>query len=145
MLVVEPARNEDAPKVARLAANTLSEQYDAEWLSNHMTDRNAFWVARHVPTNRVVGFALAEQSGPEAHLLALAVSDQARRRGIGSTLVRTVQHDLARQGAFRMNLEVRADDPSTQGFYERLGFAPQGLEEKVYRDGGDAVRMAKPL
>ncbi len=143
--MVEPARDEDTAKISQLAARTLSERYDPEWLSEHMTDRNAFWVARDVPTNRVVGFALAEQVGAEGHLLALAVSDRLRRRGIGSTLVKTVQNDLARQGAFRLNLEVRADDPMTQGFYHRLGYAPLGLEEHVYKDGGDAVKMAKPL
>lgn len=137
--------NQDAVQVARLAARTLSERFDPEWLAEHMTDRNAFFVARDVPSNRVVGFAVAERQGLEGHLLALAVDRARQAQGIGSTLVKTVGRELARDGAYRMGLEVRADDAYAQAFYQRLGFSPEGLQEHVYRDGADAVRMGRPL
>lgn len=145
MLVVEPARNQDAQALAELAARTLSETFAPEWLSAHMAPRNACFVARDVPSNRVVGFALAERSGPEAHLLALAVDAQTREKGVGTNLVKTVGREMGRDGAWRMALEVRADNPSAQQFYARLGFVPEGLKEGVYRDGGSAVQMARPL
>jgi ribosomal-protein-alanine N-acetyltransferase len=145
MLVVEPMRNADADPVARLAARTLTESYDPEWLAEHAHGGSTCLVARDVPTNRVVGFALAANESCEAHLLAIAVDRQYRGAGIGSALLRTVRHEMARSGAFRLNLEVRAEDQATQAFYVRHGFSPEGLESHVYSDGGDAVRMTQPL
>lgn len=131
--------------MTRLAARTLSEQYDPAWLAGHMGTQSPFWVARDVRTNQLVGFALADRQGVEGHLLALGVDRTLRKRGIGSALVKTVRNDLARSGAWRLRLEVRADDTEAQAFYVRHGFAPEGLESAVYRDGADAVRMGRPL
>jgi ribosomal-protein-alanine N-acetyltransferase len=102
-------------------------------------------VARDVPTNRVVGFALASSESCEGHLLAIAVDRQFRGAGIGSALLRNVRQEMTRSGAMRLKLEVRADDRAAQQFYTRHGFAPEGLESHVYSDGSDAVRMARPL
>lgn len=146
MLVVEPVRDADLDPVAWLAYRALQEQYDPGWLAHHArTQKGTFLVARDVPTNRIVGFALADQDACEAHLLALAVDRQRRGEGIGSALLSNVRDQVARQGAFRLSLEVRADDPNAQVFYSRHGFAPAGLEEHVYSDGSDAVKMARPL
>lgn len=145
MLVVEPMRNGDAVPVARLAAENLSEAYDPAWLSEHGTHAKTCLVARDVPTNRVVGFAVAANESCEGHLLAIAVDQQFRGSGIGSALLRNVRQELTRSGAMRLKLEVRAEDQATQAFYTRHGFTPEGLEAHVYSDGGDAVRMARPL
>lgn len=145
MLVVEPVRGSDVDPVARLAMRALSEHYTPEWLAAHASSSGPFLVARDVPTNEVVGFALAERASCEGHLLALAVDSSRRGEGIGTALLSNVREELTRSGAFRLHLEVRADDPKAQAFYQRHGFAPEGLEQRVYKDGSDAVRMARPL
>lgn len=147
MLVVEPVRNSDLDPVVRLAVRTLRQQYDPEWLAQHLQRRRgAFLVARDIPTNQVVGFALAERRDPlEGHVLALAVEPVRQREGIGTALLGQVRDEMARRGAWRLTLEVRADDPEAQSFYRRHGFTPAGLEAGVYGDGEDAVRMERPL
>jgi ribosomal-protein-alanine N-acetyltransferase len=145
MLVVEPMRNTDAAPVARLAASTLTESYDPAWLAEQGGRGRTCLVARDVPTNRVVGFALASRESCEGHLLAIAVDQGFRGAGIGSALLRNVRQEMVRSGAMRLKLEVRAEDRAAQQFYTRHGFAPEGLESHVYSDGGDAVRMARPL
>ncbi len=124
----------------------LREQYDPEWLAGHaQTNNGTFLVARDVPTNHIVGFALANRAACEAHLLAIAVDRHRQGEGIGSALLSNVRDELARAGAFRLTLEVRADDSGAQAFYQRHGFSAEGLESKVYSDGADAVKMARPL
>ncbi|MFO1533370.1 MAG: GNAT family N-acetyltransferase [Thermoplasmatota archaeon] len=146
MLVVEPVRDGDLDPVAWLAYRALQEQYDADWLAHHArTKEGTFLVVRDIPTNRIVGFALADQQSCEGHLLALAVDAQRRGEGIGSALLKNVRDHMARQGAYRLSLEVRADDQKAQVFYSRHGFAPEGLETHVYSDGSDAVKMGRPL
>lgn len=146
MLVVEPVRDADVDQIARLAMKALRERYDPAWLASHVGGLGgAFVVARDVPTNQVVGFALASQESVNAHLLAIAVDGDERGKGIGSALLHNVRDNLAKQGAFRLSLDVRADDPGAQAFYFRHGFSPEGLDSHVYSDGADAVRMARPL
>lgn len=147
MLVVEPVRNSDIDPVARLAVATLRERFSAEWLEDHARNvaKGTFLVARDVPTNQVVGFALAEAEHAEGHLLALAVDTRHQGQGIGSALLADVNERLSRAGAMRMSLDVRWDDPVARRFYARHGFAPDGLHEGVYSDGADALAMTKPL
>ena len=146
MLVVEPVRDGDLDPVSWLAYRALQEQYDPDWLAHHaQTKTGTFLVARDVPTNRIVGFALADNEACEGHLLALAVDRQRRGEGIGSALLKNVRDHMARQGAYKLSLEVRADDQKAQVFYSRHGFSPEGLETHVYSDGSDAVKMARPL
>lgn len=146
MLVVEPVRNTDVDPVARLALQTLQERYTPEWLAEHAQGgQGTFLVARDVPTNQVVGFALAQKGESEGHLLALAVDAQRRGQGIGRALLSDVREQMRRQGAMRLRLDVRWDDPAARRFYARQGFAPEGIKEGVYADGADALEMAKPL
>lgn len=146
MLVVEPVRNADVDPVARLAVKTLRERYDPAWLAEHADlHGGTFLVARDVPTNQVVGFAVAQAAQAEGHLLALAVDVEAQGRGIGRALLSDVRERLRRQGALRMRLDVRWDDPSARQFYARQGFEPAGLKEGVYADGADALEMARFL
>ena len=146
MLVVEPVRNTDVDPVAKLALQTLQERYSPEWLAEHAhAGSGTFLVARDVPTNQVVGFALAQSDDAEGHLLALAVDSKRRGQGIGRALLADVREHLRSQGALRMRLDVRWDDPMARRFYARQGFAPAGIKENVYSDGADALEMAKPL
>lgn len=146
MLVVEPVRNADVDPVARLALNSLRERYASDWLAEHANvAKGTFLVARDVPTNQVVGFALAEKAEGEGHLLALAVDAQRRGQGIGRALLADVRERMRRQGAFALRLDVRWDDPAARNFYAKAGFEPLGIKEGVYSDGGDALEMSKQL
>jgi [ribosomal protein S18]-alanine N-acetyltransferase len=146
MLVVEPVRNADVDPVARLALDSLQERYAPEWLAAHAhVQKGTFLVARDVPTNQIVGFALAEKGGSEGHLLALAVDQQRRGQGIGRALLADVRERMRREGARALRLDVRWDDPAARQFYARAGFQPVGIKEGVYSDGSDALEMTKSL
>ena len=146
MLVVEPVRNADVDPVARLAISSLQERYSREWLSEHANvAKGTFLVARDIPTNQIVGFALAEKNENQGHLLALAVDAQRRGQGIGRALLADVRERMRSQGAHALRLDVRWDDPAARRFYARAGFSPEGIKEGVYSDGTDALEMVKPL
>lgn len=147
MLVVEPVRNADVDPVARLAIDSLQERYAPEWLAEHAgnVQNGTFLVARDVPTNTIVGFALAEKGEAQGHLLALAVDRERRGQGIGRALLADVRERMRSQGAYSLKLDVRWDDPAARRFYARAGFRPAGIREGVYSDGTDALEMVKPL
>lgn len=146
MMVVEPLRSSDVDRVAVLALKTLQEHYTPEWLARHAQMRNGtFLVARDIPTNQVVGFAVAQMQDAEGHLLALAVDANRRGQGIGRTLLSDVREEVRRKGAMRLKLDVRWDDSEARQFYARAGFTPEGLREGVYADGSDALAMARAI
>ena len=146
MIVVEPVRRGDLEPLARLASTTLSERYSEDWLLHRaLQKRGTFLVARDVAADEVVGFAVAQKGLLEGEILALAVDPRHQGQGIGAALLGHVQSNLVREGAWKMSLDVRADDPDAQDFYRHFGYHPAGLRTNTYGDGGDAIHMERPL
>lgn len=97
---------------------------------------------------RIPGFAAATlRPDPEApadrptkssptplvcELDSLAVSPEARRRGLGSALLRAVLGWAAERGAGRLVLEVRASNAAALALYERFGLRTEGRRPRYY-------------
>lgn len=140
---MERAAPEDRYDVLRLAREVLDEDATAVLRPG---ERDALVVAREAYTNEVVGFALARREEPcLGHVLAMGVDRSHQGEGIGSALLRCVEHDMACEGAFELILEARADDARARAFYQRHGFRPEGLAPHAYGDGADAVRYARAI
>lgn len=145
MLVVDRADEADLRTVVRLAREALSERFPAAWLDAHL-DEDHVLVARDLPSDCVVGFAVTQREDAcEGHLLALAVDRFHRRRGVGTALLRGVQDRLVRGGAYRLHLEVREDDPEARSFYVRHGFEAEGIQAHAFSDGANAIRLSRPI
>ena len=89
----------------------------------------------------IMGFIVGQVSGGETEIIQITVAEPARRRGIGSALLKAFLSDHAGKTCF---LEVREDNAAAIAFYQRWGFAPAGIRKDYYRgpDGRvDAVRM----
>jgi ribosomal protein S18 acetylase RimI-like enzyme len=145
MLIVEPPSGGEVAALLGLAARNLAPAMDGDDLVAAL-EHGLCLVARETTSSGVLGFALANRDAAcEAHLIALAVESAYRGAGIGSALLRRAEEVMARSGARRMTLEVRADHIAAQRFYARQGFAPEGLQTQAYADGADAVFFARPL
>ncbi len=145
MFVVERAQGEDALRLARLAHDSLRERFDERWWTQQLALGDCF-VARDRLDGDVLGFAVAhKEDACEAELSALAVQSMQRGRGVGEALLKTVQTDLRRSGAFRIHLDVRADDVRAREFYQRHGYVTEGLRDDAYADGASALRMSRPI
>lgn len=79
------------------------------------------WVAI-VDNAEVVGFALAQWCGDDAHLQELDVLPEWGRRGIGRRLVAAMSAWAAGNERGRVTLTTFAEVPWNAPFYERLGF-----------------------
>ncbi|MFK7929495.1 MAG: ribosomal protein S18-alanine N-acetyltransferase [Myxococcota bacterium] len=91
-----------------------------------------------------------------AHLLALCVADEAevvtiavhpqfRRQGLAQALLRDAMARWQHAGVQRVFLEVRTDNAAAIALYGALQFTHVGRRPGYYRDGCDAVVMARPL
>jgi [ribosomal protein S18]-alanine N-acetyltransferase len=87
----------------------------------------------------VVGFSLFRTIADDAELLLLAVSPDARGRGIGRRLLEDFIGRAKRNGAGRVHLEVRDGNSATR-IYEAAGFV-QSNRRRNYYQGNDGSRF----
>jgi ribosomal-protein-alanine N-acetyltransferase len=97
-----------------------------------------------VEEGSVVGYAAAWIAYDEIHLLSIAVLPAARRRGLGSEILRAVMKRGKTRGAVRAILEVRESNAAARAFYGRHGFVDIGTRRRYYSDTDeDAIIMER--
>jgi ribosomal-protein-alanine N-acetyltransferase len=141
----------DIDAVDRVMAEAFDPRFGEAWTRAQMLGMLAMpgvWLTLARVDDVVIGFALSRAILDEAELLLLAVSPQARRRGVGGALLRSVIAEARGRGIAKLHLEVRAGNAAI-GLYTAAGFAKTGERRQYYRgkDGRshDAHSYAKAL
>jgi ribosomal protein S18 acetylase RimI-like enzyme len=120
----------------------FSERHTPEdCLVAELGDRLAGYVHLGFPTPLDVNRHVRQIQG-------LAVSEEARGRGVGRALVRAAVDEARRRGARRLTLRVLAHNTPARGLYEAEGFVVEGiLPEEFLLDGAyvDDVLMGRSL
>ncbi|RZO68239.1 MAG: GNAT family N-acetyltransferase [Parvularculaceae bacterium] len=102
-------------------------------------------LARGETSHDVSGFLLWRMAGEDAEILTIGVLPTDRRKGIGAALVRKCLDACEIAGARRLILEVAADNRSALALYHSLGFEEFAHRPRYYRNGADALLMARGL
>ena len=90
----------------------------------------------------LAGYSLAWLGPGEGHLGNLAVTVEARRRGVARALLEDLLARARERGVLRLALEVRVSNFAAQALYRAYGFRLVGLRRGYYRDNGeDALVM----
>ena len=79
------------------------------------------------------GFLLGRAVAGEAEFLTIAVSPDARRRGLGRKLMSRFLYQARLRGAERAFLEVSAENDPAIALYESFGFAAVGRRRGYYQ------------
>jgi len=95
----------------------------------------------------LVGYALVLMNAATrlARIYSIAVSPSARGRGAGEKLVRAAEQEAVEADRIVMRLEVREDNQSAIGLYERLGYRQFGTYRDYYEDHGNALRFERRI
>ncbi len=94
---------------------------------------------------RIMGFLGLWFMVDEAHIVTVAVREDARRRGLGELLVAEAIDAAAERLANLLTLEVRVSNTGAQALYQKYGFARVGIRKRYYTDNGeDALIMTTP-
>jgi ribosomal protein S18 acetylase RimI-like enzyme len=88
--------------------------------------RDLFFVA--LQGGVLVGAVMGGYDGHRGWVYSLAVGPEARRRGVGTALMRRVERELAMRDCPKINLQVLASNAGTVEFYRKLGYA---VEERI--------------
>ncbi len=94
------------------------------------------------------GFVMAWAAAGDSEILTVAVVPEARRRGVGASLVTSAGVAALVRGAASMHLEVAEDNTAARALYTKLGYEEAGRRHAYYAgEGGsvDAIVMRRML
>lgn len=93
------------------------------------------------------GYALisVRKGARTASLYSIAVDPGMGGRGVGRALMLAAERGAAARGREALSLEVRSDNASAVGLYEKLGYQRFDVIPDYYEDGQSALRMRKAL
>lgn len=74
---------------------------------------------------KIVGACIAGYDGHRGWLYAVAVSQNHRRRGKGTELIRFAIKSLKALGCIKVNLQIRSTNTALANFYKHLGFSTE--------------------
>jgi len=125
-----PLRVDDLGQVAALEARI----HIAPWTIGNFRDALAAGYASRVGERDdvIVAYGVLMISPGEAQILNLSVVPEARREGIGRTLLRYFIDDARNLRLDQVFLEVRASNVAALGLYESEGFAPVARRISYY-------------
>ncbi len=90
------------------------------------------------------GFIVWRAVADEAELITIGVAPDARRTGIGATMIGIMEGELKKSGVKSVFLEVAENNAPARKLYEQNGYVQIGVRPKYY-DGIDAIMMKKDL
>lgn len=139
---VRAVTKQDLPSVLRIAATSPeAAQWSQESYLSLLDSVAEGWVAAE--GRAVVGFLILRQVAGDAEILNVAVLPAARRKGIGSNLLREALRWANKQDISKIHLEVRASNVAAIRFYEAHGFQTAGQRRGYYsQPPDDAVLLS---
>ena len=134
-LTIRDARPADAPALAALMCELGYETTSAEMvarLQSILTDARyktllALSNEKICGMIRTVSYPSYEHNDFSGRIIALVVSGEARRRGIGARLVAAAEKDFVRRRITRVALTTRFEREAAHRFYEKLGYTRTGF------------------
>ncbi|MEZ5491145.1 MAG: GNAT family N-acetyltransferase/peptidase C39 family protein [Gammaproteobacteria bacterium] len=146
-IVIRPASPEDlsplmALEMATFATDRLTRRRMQHWIR---AENGILLLAEQEGVLLGYCLALLHRGIRLVRLYSLAVSEEARGRGVGSLLVSRLETLAARRGKLFMRLEVAHDNLAAIKLYEKLGFVIFGTLEDYYEDHRNALRMQKRI
>ncbi|MDB4889402.1 MAG: ribosomal-protein-alanine acetyltransferase [Gemmatimonadetes bacterium] len=151
-LVIRPAEEYDVPEVLRIERASFADPWSADsFLTSLELDRMRFLVAeerREGDANQagdgmLLGYVIALVLAEEAEVADIAVSSDARRRGVGGLLLDAVTDELARRGVRSVYLEVRESNTAARALYESRAFRQVGRRRGYYQHPAEDALLLK--
>lgn len=98
-----------------------------------------------IESQKIIGFIVAEARRRTGHIITIDVLPEARRSGIGSSLLQAAEERLRRAGATVVELETAVDNASAIQFYKGKDYFVEKTVPGYYSNQLDALVMRKDL
>jgi len=134
-LAIRPARRDDVDAVAAIEKRAFSDPWSANSFRGLFGNALVtFAIAEDAVTGRLLGYVVAWFVVDEAEIANLAVSDEARRAGVGARLLDFAVAAADQRQCRVVFLEVRESNAAARALYASRGFEVAGRRSKYYRN-----------
>ena len=123
--------SDHVPQVAALEKKCFSDPWSQRSVASELENPLALWLVWE-EGGQVLGYVGSQSVLDETDMMNVAVSAQARRRGIAQALVEALVIQLKQRGSRCLTLEVRASYAPARALYEKLGFRQVGRRPNYY-------------
>ena len=120
---LRPMRDDDLDAVMRIEVRAYPFPWTAGIFRDCLRAGYPAWVL--VQDARILGYGVLSVAAGEAHVLNVCIDPDDQGQGHGRRLLRALVRAARGQGAQRVFLEVRTDNPARR-LYHRLGFRRVG-------------------
>jgi ribosomal-protein-alanine N-acetyltransferase len=139
----------DAAKMAELHKPAFADSWPEEAFASLLSRDEVFAVIGSIGNDRAAkGFVLMRAVAEEAEVLTLCVANDARRDGLGQSLLIEACKIARARGADHLFLEVAEGNEAATLLYQKLGFKTVGRRAAYYRqadNAADALVMRRDL
>jgi ribosomal-protein-alanine N-acetyltransferase len=145
--VIEAATPEQAALLGQLHARAFDRPWSGAEIAKLMENQAVFALTARAG-GEMRGFVMAWAAAGDAELLTVAVVPEARRQGVGVSLVTSAGVAALVRGSSSMHLEVAEDNAAARALYLKLGYEEAGRRAAYYAgEGGsvDAIVMRRTL
>lgn len=134
---------DDVPFISRLEEETFSMPWSPESFLQMITKEDTrYYVAEE--SGKLLGGCGLWMIAGEGNITNVAVAEDARRRGVGTGLLKYLMQEGNREGVSAYTLEVRVSNEAAIRMYEKLGFVSEGIRPNFYeKPTEDAMIMWK--
>jgi len=140
MIFLDTLKPEYVSQVAEIEKQCFSLPWSQDAFYGEIDNPLATYVVA-VEEKHVLGFAGVHVIAGEGYITNIAVSENARRRGIGEMMLERII-DICKSKCTFVTLEVRASNTPAISLYEKLGFETMGIRRNFYeKPTEDAVIM----
>src|SRR5262249_23628514 len=129
----------DAALLARLHAISLDDAWPAEAFASLLARDEVFVLLAERGAGGAEGFILMRALAGEAEVLTFCVAPEARRHGLGKTLLTAAGEASRARGALELFLEVGEGNAPARALYQSSGFLTVGRRAAYYRHGPEAA------
>lgn len=135
MITVRRGTAADLPQIMEIARQAATA---AQW--NPKQYKNLLAADSHreflvvAEDNKIHGFIVGRQASREWEIENIVVDAAARRRELGSQLLREFIDHVRARGGSEIHLEVRESNLPARKLYEKWGFIASGRRKAYYQD-----------
>lgn len=128
--VVSRADESDITAIAELEKECFSAPWSEKTLTEAMNNGTVFFVAKN--GGKTVGYVGISCILDEGYITNVAVTENMRKKGIGTALLNRVFSHCRDNGLSFVSLEVRESNKNAISLYEKTGFKPEGKRKNFY-------------
>ncbi len=145
MILISNASEDDLDEIYRIEVNSFEKPYPYSLLRAYLVLADGLYLTAKYD-GKIVGYVIGIiQNGYRGHIVSIAVDKLYRKRGIGSTLLKSIEEKFKMRSAKYSYLEVDIRNHDAISLYWKNGYISTYLRRNYYGRGKHALVMVKNL